>query len=396
MATTKAHINPAVLRWAREEAGVTEEYLAKKIQTKADNVLEWESGDSFPSMPQLRRLANFLKRPPALFFMNQPPELSPMLADFRRNSHDFPLSAQSRYMIRWAINRRKYAIELSEELEEVRTKDYPIISLSSNPESLAQKVRAFFKLDIEHQINLKKVDDFLKYSIRLLEEKDILVFQTDKVDLAELRGFSLSERPYPSIVLNSDDSHAGRLFTLFHELGHILLQQDGICDLDYDDYDYNINKISNLEVWNNRFSAAILCPETVFKKYSNEIIIDKRQILIAQVEELSKIFLVSREVVARRLLQLGYTDKNTYLAFREKFQKDWEDYKKSKKKKKGESVIIPQKYKIINWNGRKYTRLVLDSLHNKNIGYYEASNYLGIKPKHLVPLARTLYNKEGV
>jgi len=46
----------------------------------------------------------------------------------------------------------------------------------------------------------------------------------------EIRGFSLvrEERP-PVIVISSQDSPNGRIFTLFHEYSHILLEESGLC-----------------------------------------------------------------------------------------------------------------------------------------------------------------------
>ena len=57
-----------------------------------------------------------------------------------------------------------------------------------------------------------------------------MVFQTGEITLEEMRGFTIAERRLPVIVLNAKDSPRGRIFTLMHELTHLMLGQDGVCD----------------------------------------------------------------------------------------------------------------------------------------------------------------------
>src|SRR5438309_359002 len=63
-----------------------------------------------------------------------------------------------------------------------------------------------------------------------VEAHDVLVFQTGEVTLEEMRGFALDERRLPVIVLNAKDAPRGRIFTLMHELTHLMLGQDSVCD----------------------------------------------------------------------------------------------------------------------------------------------------------------------
>ena len=49
-----------------------------------------------------------------------------------------------------------------------------------------------------------------------------------------MRGFSIAARLLPAIVLNIKDSPYARVFTLIHELAHVILQEEGVCEL-YED-----------------------------------------------------------------------------------------------------------------------------------------------------------------
>lgn len=62
-----------------------------------------------------------------------------------------------------------------------------------------------------------------------LENEGIFVFQII-MPKDEIRGFSLIRENYPpAIIINSKDSPNGRIFTLFHEYGHFLLNKSGVC-----------------------------------------------------------------------------------------------------------------------------------------------------------------------
>jgi DNA-binding transcriptional regulator YiaG len=55
--STKAEVEPAILTWARSNAGLSIEEAAHSLQTKPERMLAWEEGDEHPSMAQLRKMA---------------------------------------------------------------------------------------------------------------------------------------------------------------------------------------------------------------------------------------------------------------------------------------------------------------------------------------------------
>ena len=58
------------------------------------------------------------------------------------------------------------------------------------------------------------------------------MFQSITVELASMRGFSITEFPLPVIVVNRKDMLKARVFTMLHEFVHLLLHIGGTCDLD--------------------------------------------------------------------------------------------------------------------------------------------------------------------
>jgi transcriptional regulator with XRE-family HTH domain len=105
-------VNPKILVWARERAGLTTAQVAEKMSRSVEEVEAWESDpDAAPTYPQLEALAyRVYKRPVALFFFPEPPEEKDPEHSFR-TLPDFEiedLSADTRYKIRQA-----HALQLS-------------------------------------------------------------------------------------------------------------------------------------------------------------------------------------------------------------------------------------------------------------------------------------------
>lgn len=72
----------------------------------------------------------------------------------------------------------------------------------------------------------------------------------------EVRGFSLSNGPVPTIAVSSSDAVVARIFTLFHELGHVLLAAGGVCLPD----PAGASGDDEIEPFCNQFSGALLLP----------------------------------------------------------------------------------------------------------------------------------------
>jgi len=63
-------VNPAILVWARERAGLSVGEVASRLGKEPEIVTAWEAGEAFPAYGQLEQLAEMLyKRPVALFFL---------------------------------------------------------------------------------------------------------------------------------------------------------------------------------------------------------------------------------------------------------------------------------------------------------------------------------------
>ncbi len=78
---TRVSVNPDLLRWARERAGTTQEYLAAKVNFK--KLPLWEAGQEQPTLKQVEAFARAVHAPVGYLFLSEPPEEAVPIPDFR-------------------------------------------------------------------------------------------------------------------------------------------------------------------------------------------------------------------------------------------------------------------------------------------------------------------------
>lgn len=218
----------------------------------------------------------------------------------------------------------------------------------------------------------------LRSWIQAIENVGVLVTQYSGVDVSEARGFSISDRPLPLIAVNASDSPRGRIFTLMHEVAHLALNLGGLCDL-HDE----VTTHQDIEPFCNSIAGEILVPESAI--LSEDIVIrnDSFEWSDDDLHTLASRFMVSKEVILRRLLTLGRTTPQIYKEKRISFLEEY-----SRLKQKG---FIEYYRKVLRNNGNTYTALVLSAFQTDAITANDVSRYLGnVKLKHVDSMARDL------
>lgn len=384
MRTTSQEISvePNVLKWARETIGKNIKDVATRLDLTENVVEKWESGEKRPTLRQLQELSSFYKRPLAVFFLSSPPQEAPMPADFRT----LPRTAKKRFSEKTLLAMRRarrlqaLAGDLNETLDREFRVDVGQAMLSDDTEVLASQVRERLGVAIEEQFKWKTEAAALTEWKRRVEELGVLIFELP-FPLEEGRAFSFAEPEQPAIVLNSNDRAInGRIFSLFHEYGHLLLRQSGICDWS--------EQGKAVEQFCNRFSGALLVSRQALLAHPLVQVHGKSTVWDEEhLQQIARQFKVSREVVLRRLLILGRTTQRFYRHMHE----EWERKLKERKKPKGGRRIPPTQ--CVRQNGIAFTSLVLESARQEKISYRDVSDYLSIGLKHLAAV-ESLVRKE--
>ena len=82
-------VNPKILKWARETAGMTLEEAAQALDvTRPQRLEELELGKEQPSRPLLLRMAKEYRRPLLTFYLSNPPGRGDRGQDFRTLPRD--------------------------------------------------------------------------------------------------------------------------------------------------------------------------------------------------------------------------------------------------------------------------------------------------------------------
>ncbi|RQD73636.1 MAG: ImmA/IrrE family metallo-endopeptidase [Candidatus Syntrophonatronum acetioxidans] len=378
----RANVNPDILVWARQTAGYSLDEAAQKIRTSIERIQAWESGNEKPTLRQLRIAGRVYRRPSALFYRHTIPEQPQTLPDFRLPSDSGDvIKPVLRFEIRRAFARRAIALEISEQLEEQPPQFVFEAEMSEPPESLARRIRELLQVTLKEQYSWYDHYEALRTWITAIEKVGVLVFQTGNVDINQMRGFSISQRPYPVVAINGKDSPRGRIFTLIHEFVHIALDKGGICDLHDNDLDFD----NAIEIYCNRVAGEVLVPkeallnESTVRQNYNSIWDDY------EITQLSNRYMVSKEVILRRLLILDKTSKAEYLRKRNEFIEAY------KQQKAGKTGYVPYFRKVLRHNGTAYTNLVLSAYYNEIISSRDLSNFLGgIKLEHIPAIEEAL------
>ena len=230
MAEYMKGINPAIIKWARERSGYTLEEVANSLNKDVETISNWESGSSAPTYAQLEKLADKCKRPIALFFfpeVPQEPDLVKRLA--LRSSEIEALSPNIRLLLRHAAARQISLMELNMGVNPAETKIFRDLhaQLDAPVADIARQTREYLDISVETQASWSNPTKALEIWRDHIEEKGIFVFK-DAFRSDVVAGFCLVHDEFPVIYLNNSMSHAKQIFTLFHELGHLLFRRNGI------------------------------------------------------------------------------------------------------------------------------------------------------------------------
>lgn len=371
MAKEVSGINPRVLRWARERAGYILDDVARAFKKDVETIKSWESGRNAPTYVQLEKLAYKLyKRPIAIFFFPELPEERDQTKEFRTlpKFEIEKLSIDTRYAIRQAEAMQSILMELNEGTNPSKDKIFQDIKATpkSSADELAKVVRDYLKVTLSIQSSWKNNDEALQNWRMLLQEKGVFIFKRS-FKQRDVSGFCLVDEEFPVIYLNNSTAESRQIFTMFHELAHILLQTSGITKQN----DRYIEKLSGtsraIEVFSNQFAAEFLVPSEDFEGWIRAKKFDDESIGV-----IANRYHVSREVILRKLLDRGLVSRKYY----EDKTEEWiAEYEKRKSKRAGGNYYATQ----ATYLGDKYLKLVFSKYYQGRYTLEQLADYLNVK-----------------
>lgn len=373
----KSYINPKIITWARKRAGLTVEALAEKIKRDPGEIQLWESGRGTPSYPTLEQLAyRHLKIPLAVFFFPEPPDLDDPKKKFRRLP-SYELERFSRDTYQKIGLGQAYQDSLSFLMLNIPMPRRVFRDLSPNnleAAELAEKTREYLGVTLEQQTLFRSCETAFKAWRHAIEEVGVFTFK-DSFEDRYISGFSLLDDDYPIIFVNNSNAFSRQVFTLIHELSHILYGVSGVTDIDESYLELMEDEERALEIKCNNFTAHLLVPDEAFRK-------DIRYFHVAgpdAVLEIAQRYSVSREVILRRLLDHGVVNREYYEGKAAEWNKE---YLSRDKSTSGGNFYLTR----LAYLGEGFTKVAFENYYRGHITRAELGSHLNMNARHLPKL----------
>jgi Zn-dependent peptidase ImmA (M78 family)/transcriptional regulator with XRE-family HTH domain len=373
-------IAPGVLAWARETMGLPLEVAAKRLGIKADTLAAMEAGSKPITMAKIRQMAKHYDRPLIAFFLPEPPREEETLADFRviQEGESRAWSPALNRAYRRAVGQREVMVDLAAEGEEPIAEIDFHLDMGTNSETAGQRVREWLS---PPQIRSNSPYDHLNAWIGQVEARGILVTQMSDVSIEEARGFSIGRYPLPVIAINGAEPPRGKLFTLLHEVTHVLLHRGALCDLE----DVAAPSVEpegrRLEWYCNSVAAAALMPRNaVLEAVADRAGGPETYWSNDDLQALAGGFGVSAEAMLVRLVTLNLASREEYRARRPVFL---EQYRAQRRENAGFLTYYNEQIRNMS---RRYIEVVWRAYERGEVSDPDLSTYLNTKPQNIPKL----------
>jgi Zn-dependent peptidase ImmA (M78 family) len=395
-------VNPEILVWARETAGLSHEEGAKAIdlndargRTGAERLAALERGDEEPSRPLLLKMAQKYRRPLLTFYLDKVPRKGDRGEDFRTVPGAAPpaYDATVDALIRDINTRQSLVKSLLEDEEALPLPFIASAKIKQGTESVASAIRETLHLNIEDFRRQDTVESAFKYLRSRIEASGIFVLlignlgsHHTNISPEVFRGFAIADPIAPFVVINEQDARTAWSFTALHEVAHLWLGETGISGASMED---------RIEIFCNEVAGRILLPGDEIRILAgigdaplDEVI--ERISLFADKRRLS------RSMVAYCLLRSNIISMPQWQELKERFYQEWLDFKARTRERQKSAKGAPSPYVIKRHRiGPALLSLVGRSLSDGTITYTKAGKVFGVKPRNVVPLLRDLSSKGG-
>lgn len=304
MTVLRVEVAPNVLEWARQRSGIPTDAWPRALAGYSG----WVAGEARPTFKQLQHFAAATHTPLGFLLLPQPPVEAMPLPDFRTvadrgapaasvNLLDMVYTCEARQD--WY---RNYQLTNGEEpLAFVGsfTLDQPVAEA-------ADTLRALLQWNADARRAAGNTAGAVAALREAAEVVGVLVMisgivgaNTHRVlDPDEFRGFALSDPLAPLVFVNGADTKAAQVFTIVHELAHLLLGSSAISDTE----PQSVNTFP-VERWCNAVAAEVLMPADEFA-----VQLGRPRPTIEELEGLATRFRVSTLAVLRRMRDTGRLD----------------------------------------------------------------------------------------
>ena len=383
-------VNPEILRWARETAGLTVDEAAKKIQLReargvspAERLAALETGEAEPTRPLLLRMAKQYRRPLLTFYLPKPPKKGDRGEDFRTLPEDYSDVDEAHVdaLIRDVRARQGLVRAAMEDDEEA--KPLPFIGSMSRSAGVAALVGSISEtlcLSLDEFRAAADSNAAFKLLRSRAEEAGIFVLLIGDlgsyhtaISVKAFRGFALADPLAPFVIINDQDSRAAWSFTLLHELAHLWLGQTGVSG--------GLTE-RKAEQFCNDVASEFLLPADELA--GMRLPTTREAELVSLINDFASTRNISRSMVAYRFYCQQFIDYALWQNLRSRFQELWVQERLRTKERNKESEGGPSYYVLRRHRiGQALIELVARMMAAGELTTAKAGRVLGVKPKQV-------------
>ena len=310
----RIRLQPRVLRWARERAGMEQQGLAHKVQVKPEAVAEWERSGSI-TIAQADKLAQRTHTPLGYLYLKEPPDERLPIPDFRTIGNESPRHPSPDLLETVYLMQRRQSW-MRDELIEYGSEPLDFVGAcepDSSPRQVAVAMGDTLRLapdwasrEPSWTAALSSLRDRVEIAGVLVVFNGIVGNNTHrKLNRKEFQGFALIDDYAPVVFVNGADFKAAQMFTLAHELAHIFVGQAGVSGFRFfQPSDHHTEQLCD------RAAAEFLAPADRLSDFWPTATRDADPY-----QAIARRFKVSSLVAARRALDLKLINRDAFFRF---------------------------------------------------------------------------------
>ena len=361
--------NPRIVEWAITRADTDLESL--KVKQPLGKIEQWLTKEGAPTLKQLEYFAKTVHIPLGYLFLNEPPKETLPLTFFRSPNNP----------------KKKFSLGLYETVQNIRERqewltDYKkdqghdvlsyigTASLDDDIRKTAQRLYKILQIPRAWYWELRTREESLAYLIEKIEKAGIFTSFSGVVngnthwpiDREEFRGFALVNEYAPFVFVNANDAQSAQIFTLIHEVVHVLVGASAGTDL------FQLLPTQDpLEQFCDAVAAEFLVPSYEFLQEWTKT---------KNFERLSRKFKISTLLLAKKAKDLDLISNEVYLDHYTEVIRKWQELKSSDNKEKTGGNYY---YTTVRRVGAQFIRYVESAVKSDQLLYRDAYQMLRMK-----------------
>lgn len=387
-----AGINPEILIWARETAGLDLETAARKIELNAarglsgaERLAAIEAGDVMPSAPLLRRMADKYHRPILTFYLPKVPAPPELGQDFRTLPDQGDESNVLLATLLRDVKARQALVRetLEDDDDAVEVELVGSAKGIRDAAGLSAAIARAIGFDRAAYRAHAKNEEAFAYLRTLVEAKGVFVLLagdcghwSTAIEISIFRGFAIADRLAPFIVINDQDAKAAWAFTLLHELGHLLLGETGVS---------GGAPAAGIEQLCNDAAGALLVDRAEVAALQRLLRGGEGDINV--ISAFANQASISQSMVAYQLFRVGVIDEGRWIELRDTFRRRWVAQKERERERNrgkdgGVNWYVVRRHRL----GSAILAVARQGMADGSLTPTRAARMLGVKPMNVYPL----------